>query len=59
MDVYHPPRHPAIQDLLANRDLLEAAAGVVRKEMIDSERSPTYWRDTFTELGLSDQDRSA
>lgn len=51
-DVYQPPEHPPIQELLQDRDLLLAAADVVRKEMVNVERSPTYWNDTFSTLGL-------
>ena len=51
-DVYHPPRHTGIQGLLNDRHLLLEAANVVLEKMVDAERSPTYWEDTFRLLGL-------
>jgi hypothetical protein len=51
-DVYTPPDDAQIRELLMDRELLESAAEVVRKQRVVSDPSPTYWRDTFFELGM-------
>jgi len=51
-DVRFPPRHPSIQNLLANDHLLHGAAKLVLAKLVPDEKSPTYWTDTFEVLGL-------
>lgn len=51
-DAYHPPAHAAIRELLTDKDLIRSAASVVQSSLVAGERSPTYWRDTFEEVGV-------
>ena len=52
-DVYQPPEHPAIRELLGDENLIRSAASVVQSSLVASERSPTYWRDTFAAVGVA------
>ena len=51
-DVYTPPDHAAIRELLTAENLIRSAAAVVKSSLVAGERSPTYWRDTFEAVGL-------
>jgi hypothetical protein len=52
-DVYHPPEHKTIRQLLADESLIRSAAALVRSSLVAGEHSPTYWRDTFAAVGAA------
>jgi hypothetical protein len=51
-DIYNPPDNGPIKSLINNRELLEQAAELVRRDIVEHEPSPTYWVDTFRSLSL-------
>lgn len=51
-DVYRPSENPVIYELLVNENLLDNAYATVWSEAMDQKISPTYWRDTFNQLGI-------
>jgi hypothetical protein len=52
-DVYASPNRPVFQNLFTNEDGLLQKQLVVEKYIVNKTASPTYWRDTFREIGLS------
>lgn len=53
-DVYYPPEHPAIRELLGDKNLIRSAASVVQSSLVAAERSPTYWRNTLAAVGVAE-----
>ncbi|MFN8447270.1 MAG: hypothetical protein U0521_01380 [Anaerolineae bacterium] len=55
--VYFPKDSKLIMQLVKDSTLRRHAAEIVRRHIIPQETSPTYWRDTFRKLGLTDMYR--
>ena len=51
-DVYTPPNDILVNGLLSDEKLLNEAYAVVWSEVMKSNQSPTYWKDTLNELGI-------
>jgi hypothetical protein len=52
-EVYSPPEHPRIRQLLEDQQLAITHAAIIRDSLPDYDPAHSYWRDTFAIVGAT------